>query len=218
MDYTQNQLTAALAIAALLTGLAAGYAAFDQSEKVDSLQTQLETANSTIDTLEERVVELKEELEEKPETVTETVEVEVVPEGYHNVSKAVETPGSYALDYFPNAERTVEYEVTVNEEIEDGKTKDVAIVHDYEYDVVNSLEESAVYDGEEGTIREDVKTDVTDVGDSRKYVFKADDEGTYYVEVEYELADGVSDDVDDEEIVDTGVDISIEPEKDYYVK
>ena len=215
MDYTQNQLTAAVATVALLVGVAAGYAAFDQSEEVDTLQSELEAANSTIENLTQQ-------LSEKPETVTETeeVEVEVVPEGYHEVSKAVETPESFVLDYFPNAERTVAYEVTVNEELEDDETMDVEIVHDFEYDVddvVDEISDWAVYDGEEGTIRNDVYNEDYDHGD-KDYSFEAEDEGTYYVEFEYKLADEVSDDVDDEEIVDTGVEVTIEPEKDYYIK
>ena len=233
-------------LTAILAGVVVGAGAITATDQTDALEQQGETIaqlDQTVSTLETQLGQAQSTIGEQKQTIGEQKEtigtlrgeikqlegektaLEERIENAPSYKPVVEVQDSEHVSYFPGADRDVVVPVTVNEVIREGQPAETYTI-EYDFSVREAVDiddrEVEVYDGPEGTLRNEV--DVSDEAipgqeGIRHYevTFNADESGTYYIEMDLDLEDDLGDDVEDrEELSRDGFNVEFEPALDYY--
>ena len=228
-------------LTAILVGVVVGAGSIAATDQTDALEQQGETItqlNETIGTLETQLGQAQSTIGEQKETIGtlrgeikqlegEKTGLEERIENAPSYEPVVEVQSSEHVEFFPGADRDVVVPVTVNEVIRDGQPAETYTI-EFDFDVRDAVEDAevGVYDEREGSLRNDVHTGVSPVyyGNPQdnplehyQVTFEADESGTYYVEMDLELAELASDDKDlQEELSRDGFNVEFESALDYY--
>lgn len=225
-------------LTAILAGVVVGAGAVTATDQTDALEQQGETIaqlDETVSTLETQLGQAQSTIGEQKQTIGtlrgeikqlegEKTGLEERIENAPSYEPVVEVQDSEHVSYFPGVDRDVVVPVTVNEVIRDGQpAEEYTVEYDFEVREAVDTRSVEVYDDREGALRNDVTVSDTAVQAGPQGIihyevtFEADEAGTYYIEMDLDLADDLADEVEDEEELSRdGLNVEFDSALDYY--